>query len=115
MSRTERSNRLAHELIARGVGADVPVALCFERSLEMVVALLAVLKAGGGYVALDPSHPPARLAALLDDARPPVLLTLDRLREDARLVDRCPSCQSPLNVVLLHGEQGSCTACGATL
>src|ERR1700741_1958020 len=50
-----RANRLAHHLIARGVGPDVRVGVCVERPPEMIVALLAVLKAGGAYVPLDPS------------------------------------------------------------
>ncbi|MEJ0096572.1 MAG: amino acid adenylation domain-containing protein [Methylocella sp.] len=70
-----RSNQLAHYLRQCGVGPEVLVGLCVERSLEMVVGLLGVLKAGGAYVPLDPSYPPERLAYMLDDARPAVLLT----------------------------------------
>jgi amino acid adenylation domain-containing protein len=70
-----RANQLAHHLIALGVGADVPVALCLERSPDMVISLLAVLKAGGIYVPLDPAYPPERLAFVLDDIRAPVLVT----------------------------------------
>ncbi len=58
-----------------GVGPDVRVALCLERSLEMVVGLLAVLKAGGAYVPLDPSYPAERLAFMLEDSQPAALLT----------------------------------------
>jgi amino acid adenylation domain-containing protein/non-ribosomal peptide synthase protein (TIGR01720 family) len=72
------ANRLAHRLRAQGVGPDVPVGVCFERSLEMVVALLAVLKAGGAYVPLDPGLPSDRLAFMLEDARPVVVLTAGR-------------------------------------
>jgi amino acid adenylation domain-containing protein len=75
----ERANRLAHYLRARGVGPGVMVGICIERSLEMVVGLLAVLKAGGAYVPLDPEYPKARLAFMLEDAEPPVLLTQRRL------------------------------------
>ncbi|CAG6397095.1 amino acid adenylation domain-containing protein [Streptomyces cocklensis] len=71
----ERANRLAHLLRGRGVGRDVLVGVAMERSLDLVVALLAVLKAGGAYVPLDPDLPPARLAAIAEDARPPVVLT----------------------------------------
>jgi amino acid adenylation domain-containing protein len=74
------ANRLAHLLRARGVGPDVPVALYVERSLEMVVGLLAVLKAGGAYVPLDPSHPPDRTAVILQGARPSVILSQHTLR-----------------------------------
>ena len=62
-----RANRLAHHLRRLGVGPEVRVALCFERSIEMVVALFGVLKAGGAYVPLDPAAPAERLAGLLRD------------------------------------------------
>jgi amino acid adenylation domain-containing protein len=70
-----RANRLAHHLRGLGVGPDVRVAICLERSLEMVAALLAVLKAGGAYVPLDPAYPAERLAYMLEDSAPAVLLT----------------------------------------
>jgi amino acid adenylation domain-containing protein len=76
-----RADRLAHHLAALGVGPDARVAVCLERSLEMVVALLAVLKAGGAYVPLDPGYPEDRLSYMLADARAPVLLTQERLRQ----------------------------------
>jgi amino acid adenylation domain-containing protein len=69
-----RANQLAHELIARGVGPDCLVALCVQRGLGLVIGLLAVLKAGGAYVPLDPAYPGERLAAMLDDADPRVVL-----------------------------------------
>jgi amino acid adenylation domain-containing protein len=75
-----RANRLAHRLRALGVGPDVLVALVLERSLDMVVGLLGVLKAGGAYVPLDPAHPRKRLADMLADAQPLVLLTQERLQ-----------------------------------
>lgn len=74
-----RANQLARYLQALGVGPDVPVGLCMERSLDMVVGLLGILKAGGAYVPLDPVYPPARLAFMLDDARVPVLITQQHL------------------------------------
>ena len=76
-----RSNRLAHHLRGLGVGPDVLVAICVERSLEMVVGLLAILKAGGAYVPLDPSHPAERLAFMIEDSAPAVILTQTSLRE----------------------------------
>jgi amino acid adenylation domain-containing protein len=76
-----RANRLARHLRGMGVGPDVLVAICVERSLEMIVGLLGILKAGGAYVPLDPSYPPERIAYVLDDARPAVLLTQTRLRD----------------------------------
>ncbi|GAA3858718.1 non-ribosomal peptide synthetase [Streptomyces sedi] len=71
----ERANRLARALAARGVGPERFVALALPRSAELVVAVLAVLKAGGAYVPMDPSYPADRLAYMLDDARPELLVT----------------------------------------
>jgi amino acid adenylation domain-containing protein len=70
-----RANQLAHHLRQLGVGPDILVGICVERSLEMIVGLLSILKAGGAYVPLDPSYPEARLAYMLADATPEVLLT----------------------------------------
>ena len=75
------ANRLAHRLLALGVGPETRVGLCAERSAEMVAALLAVFKAGGAYVPLDPSYPRERLDFMLEDARASVLLTESRLAE----------------------------------
>ncbi|CAM4336662.1 non-ribosomal peptide synthetase [Corallococcus exiguus] len=74
-----RANQLAHALRKHGVGPEVRVGLCVERSLEMVVGLLGTLKAGGAYVPLDPGYPQERLGWMLEDARPPVLLVQERL------------------------------------
>ncbi len=76
-----RANQLAHYLRARAVGPEVLVAICMERSLEMVVALLGVLKAGGAYLPIDPAYPRERLAFVLENARAQVLLTTEPLRE----------------------------------
>ncbi|RKI67440.1 amino acid adenylation domain-containing protein, partial [Corallococcus sp. AB049A] len=76
-----RSNQWAHLLRGHGVGPDVLVAVCLERSLELIVSLLAILKAGGAYVPLDPNYPAPRLAAMLEDAPAKLLLTTRRLRE----------------------------------
>ena len=70
-----RSNRLAHQLRARGVGPDVLVGVALGRSLELAVALLAVLKAGGAYVPLDPQTPAERLRHVLDDSGLKLLLS----------------------------------------
>jgi amino acid adenylation domain-containing protein len=70
-----RANRLARGLRALGVGPEVLVAVCVERSLEMVIGLLATLKAGGAYVPLDPGFPRQRLAYMLEDSAAAVLLT----------------------------------------
>lgn len=74
-----RANRLAHALRARGVGPGTRVGICVERSLEMVVGLLGILKAGAAYVPLDPAYPAERLSFMLGDADVPVLLTQQRL------------------------------------
>ncbi|WP_186032348.1 AMP-binding protein, partial [Burkholderia gladioli] len=76
-----RANRLAHHLRTLGVGPDVRVALGVERSAAMIVGLLGILKAGGAYVPLDPAYPRERLAYMLDDAAPAVLVTEAALRE----------------------------------
>ncbi|HVR97728.1 MAG TPA: amino acid adenylation domain-containing protein, partial [Thermoanaerobaculia bacterium] len=73
-----RSNRLARHLRRLGVGPEVRVAVCLERTPELVVALLAVLKTGGAYVPLDPGHPAARTAMVLEDAGAAVLVTEER-------------------------------------
>jgi non-ribosomal peptide synthetase component F len=75
-----RANQLARYLRERGVGPDQRVALCVERCVEMVVGLLGILKAGGAYVPLDPAYPAERLAYMLDDAAPRILLTRRSLR-----------------------------------
>ena len=69
-----RANRVAHRLIAAGVGPESIVGLCVERAPEMIVGLLAVSKAGGAYLPLDPAYPKARLRQMLDDASPPMVL-----------------------------------------
>src|ERR1041385_5374802 len=73
----ERANQLAHHLRGSGVGPEVLVGVCLERSVEMVVSLLAVLKAGGAYVPLDPAYPNERLSYMLTDVS--VLLTHSQL------------------------------------
>jgi amino acid adenylation domain-containing protein len=74
-----RANQLAHRLRKMGVQPDTLVGICVERSLEMVVGILGILKAGGAYLPLDPAYPKERLAFMLDDARPKVVLTQLRL------------------------------------
>jgi amino acid adenylation domain-containing protein len=69
------SNQLAHHLRTIGVGPETLVGMCFDRSLEMVIAILGILKAGGAYVPLDPAYPKERLAFILKDSKPLALLT----------------------------------------
>jgi amino acid adenylation domain-containing protein len=75
----QQANELAHYLQSLGVGSETLVGVCLERSLEMVVGLLAILKAGGAYVPLDPHYPPERVAFMLADTQAPLLLTQERL------------------------------------
>ncbi|MGO4776731.1 AMP-binding protein, partial [Lysobacter sp. 2RAB21] len=82
-----RSNRLAHHLKALGVGADDRVAIAMPRTPDMLVALLATLKAGGAYVPLDPAYPSERLAYMLEDSAPKVLLTHGEVRANLPVVD----------------------------
>ncbi|NVI85498.1 aminotransferase class V-fold PLP-dependent enzyme, partial [Janthinobacterium sp. BJB401] len=76
----ERANRLAHYLRRRGVVQDTVVGLCVERCADMVVGMLGVLKAGGAYVPLDPAYPQERLAYMVSNAKPAVILTQQHLR-----------------------------------
>jgi len=80
----ERANRLAHYFRKKGAGPDQLIGICIDRSIEMIVGLLAILKAGAAYVPMDPNHPMERLAYMLDDTKLRVLLT----RKD--LLDRLP-------------------------
>ncbi|WP_250853671.1 non-ribosomal peptide synthetase [Streptomyces rhizosphaericus] len=75
----ERANVLAHRLRDLGVGPDVLVGLCVERGLEMIVGLMAILKAGGAFVPLDSEHPKERLETILRDTAAPVVVTQEHL------------------------------------
>ena len=70
-----RANWLAQRLVSLGVGPDAPVGVCLERSPELIAAVLAIWKAGGAYVPLDPTYPMRRLAMMLDDVAPPVVVS----------------------------------------
>ncbi len=87
----QRANRLARYLRDAGVGSNELVGICVERSLEMTIGLLAILKAGGVYVPLDPSYPKERLSFMLEDTRASILITQERLlsrlpKRNARIV-----------------------------
>ena len=102
-----RANQLAQRLRQLGVGPDVRVAICVERSLEMVTGMLAVLKAGGAYVPLDPTYPLDRLTFMLADSGPRVVLThapardilaqaLERVNVPLQVVDLDPDLHQDL-------------------
>ncbi|MEH2191207.1 MAG: amino acid adenylation domain-containing protein [Nostoc sp.] len=95
----DRANAVAHHLRSLGVSSDVPVAICVERSLEMVVGILAILKAGGAYVPLDPAYPKEHLAFILEDAQISVLLT------QTHLVAKLPTHQA--QIVCLDSDENS--------
>jgi amino acid adenylation domain-containing protein/non-ribosomal peptide synthase protein (TIGR01720 family) len=92
-----RANQLAHYLRSLGMGADLLVGLCVERSLEMLVGLLGILKAGGACVPLDPDYPQDRLSFMLEDAQVGVLIT------QHHLVERLP--ENRANVVCLDTDR----------
>lgn len=94
----ERANRLAHYLAGRGVGPDTLVGVSIVRSLDLMVALLAIMKAGGAYVPLDPAFPLPRLALMVEDARPLLVLT------EQRFSDRFPA---NTNLLFVDSEAGA--------
>jgi amino acid adenylation domain-containing protein len=100
-----RANRLAHYLIRLGVHPETPVGVMMERSLELVVGLLAILKAGGAYVPLDPDYPAERLAFMQQDAAIPLLLTQRHLLavQDPSLATD-PGQQRPLQGTIATGD-----------
>ncbi|HEX7332127.1 MAG TPA: amino acid adenylation domain-containing protein, partial [Pyrinomonadaceae bacterium] len=75
----ERANQLAHYLRQKGVGPEVLVGICLERSLEWILGMLGIMKAGGAFVSLDPGYPQERLSWMLEDAQVPVILTQEAL------------------------------------
>ncbi|MER6894597.1 amino acid adenylation domain-containing protein [Amycolatopsis sp. NPDC000740] len=87
----ERANRLAHRLIAHGVGPEQRVALCLPRSTGLVIAMLAVLKAGAAYLPVDPRHPEQYRQQLLADAQPSVVLTEHDLDDDETAASTNPA------------------------
>jgi amino acid adenylation domain-containing protein len=91
-----RANQLAHHLIKLGAKPDGLVGICLERSLEMVVGLLAILKAGSAYVPLDPAYPRDRIAYMLENSEAPLLLT------QAQLAQNLPA--GTANVVLIDAD-----------
>ncbi len=86
----QQANQLAYYLQSLGVGTESLIGICVERSLEMVIGLLGVFKAGGAYLPLDPAYPPDRLAFMMEDAHIAVLLTQSHLQ------DNLPACQAQI-------------------
>jgi len=105
----ERANQLAWHLRSLGVGPDAIVGLCMRRSPELVVGLLGILKAGGAYLPLDPGYPSHRLAHMIRDARPPVLVT------EAPLLGALPSHALQQSEAKAGGIDWSLIAAVATL
>src|SRR6185369_7120748 len=94
-----RANQLAHFLKDQEVGPEVLVGICMERSIEMVLAMLATLKAGAAYVPIDPSFPARRVNDLLEDTRAPLVLTLKKYSETVS--------HSPVKIVTLDSDWGT--------
>ncbi|CAG0937718.1 fengycin family lipopeptide synthetase D [Thermoflexales bacterium] len=86
----EHANQLAHYLQQLGIGPEIAVGVCLARSLELIISLLAIWKAGGTYVPLDPTLPPARLTFTLADARATLLLTDSHVKETLSLPEPPP-------------------------
>ncbi|MGY2290919.1 amino acid adenylation domain-containing protein [Pseudomonas sp. SDO528_S397] len=82
-----RANQLAHQLLALGVRPDDRVAVCVARGLDMIVGLLGILKSGAGYVPIDPASPAERIAYMLDDSTPMVLVTQTPLLDQLPVLD----------------------------
>lgn len=105
-----RADRLARVLRGAGIGPDVPVAICLDRSVALATAVLGVLKAGGAYVPLDAGYPAERLAFMLDDSRPAVLLTdaghLERLPVDPATGRVTGGDDTAVRVVLIDPASG---------
>ncbi|MEM9486819.1 MAG: amino acid adenylation domain-containing protein, partial [Cyanobacteria bacterium P01_F01_bin.116] len=95
----KQSNQLAHHLQILGVGPETLVGICVERSLEMLVGVLAILKAGGAYVPMDPSYPSSRLQFMFSDARISVLLS------QSHLLNKLPSLEA--KIVLLDRDESN--------
>ena len=97
-----RANKLARILVASGAGPEERVALLFDRSLDLIVALIATLKAGAAYLPLDPDAPPARLSALVADARPRLVLTTTALAHRLPAGDVSIRCVDAAEIVAMH-------------
>ncbi len=109
----QRANQLGHYLQKRGVGPEVVVAVCMERSIETMIALLGILKAGGAFVPVDASYPAERVNFLLEDSRAPIVLTQERLRERLTLSASEPICLDA-QWAEIAAESSEAPACSVT-
>ena len=101
------ANRLAHHLRGAGVGPESVVALCVERSLEMVIGLIGILKAGAAYLPLDPSYPAERLAFMLEDAGAAVVVTQQGLIERLPVLSRPQGRRGAPRLIRLDADWGA--------
>ncbi|TAF08889.1 MAG: amino acid adenylation domain-containing protein, partial [Nostocales cyanobacterium] len=103
-----RANQLANHLISLGVKADVVVGICVQRSLEMIVGILAILKAGGAYLPLDPEYPIERLQFMVEDANIPVLITQTSLKTQFNQYQGHTICvDTDLSVISQYSEENT--------
>ncbi len=109
------SRRVSQVLIGRGVGPDRTVGLCLDRSAELIISVLGILRAGGAYAPIDPTYPVERIAMMIEDARPPVVIT-DRARQHL-FAGTAATVLLIEDIDLVSGEQfsGECPAGPANL
>ena len=94
------ANRLARVLQKEGIGIETPVAVCMERSIELIISILGIIKAGGTYVPIDPVYPAEHISTIINDCKPPVVLTKDYLQNmfsDTNAKVICVSSQTGTN------------------
>ena len=108
-----QANRLAAYLRGRGVGPELPVAICLKRSTNLMVSMLAVLKAGGACVPLDPAYPAERLEFMLQDTRAALLLTQDELLP-SRVTNTTEMIDLPITWGMINQESADQVASGVT-
>ena len=104
-----RANRLAHFLVEQGVGPDVVVGLLAERGVDLLAAMLAVFKAGGAYLPLDPHHPPQRHAQVLEQSGSPLVLSAKALTPViAQALERLAAAREPQIIPIEEALQQEC-------
>ncbi|MAT97570.1 MAG: hypothetical protein CL608_10545 [Anaerolineaceae bacterium] len=100
----QKANQLAHYLIDQGIQPDMMVGVCLERSLEMVIALMGILKSGGAYVPIDPTYPAERLQFMLEDSQVSILLTQHHLVADSNSQFTILSVDTDWNQIAHHPQ-----------